>query len=484
MEIVASFVAAVAALVVYCKLAPCFGKVCPTQSLLARRPSEAGSSRSCARMPISMRWTASGRVLKVCDVICEIQKATCPPTLDDRMAELMVHETAHACTPSPSNNTLGTGYARVDREQLQASEAPTQGGGECDSKGTAAWAYCQCQRLVIKSYCQYVTWGLFRVSYTASALPVRMSGDQSVYHPIQDPVGALSIAMMIVRKNRPGAESVVSKNGCNRICVDTRRLLAAVVCTAQKMCSQTSLNFRYGDFIGYVFQEMLDSDELPTTRSEWDALTDAHIRLECGVLGEPLLQMAVESPIAVAEAELWAMHEEKLISATAVDLGRGSLFLFIAACWTNPHGDVMGELQEQIGIDSIGRACALLSLCLMDACGKWYHYEEESQVAAGRGKLKASVTDCCATRSLQIPSTRAKGGEWDAIRTMLQNASLPHATMLRIGPYRERGCHGRLAEALQPAHPVQELVARENINRALRACPEAMAGRELTAELA
>lgn len=479
MEIVASFVAAVGALVMYCKLAPCFAKICPIQSLLAERSSESTARGLLPKMPISMRWTTSGRALKVCDMICEIQKATFPPTLDDRMDDLMVDDSRSL--QDSSKNKEGASSQSPGAQKF-AETHPGGSSDECDPEDTAAWAYHQCQRIVIQSYCQYTLWGLFRISYASPARPVLVSDDQIVYHPIQDPVGALSVAMAIVRRNPPTADAAVLKNGCMRICYDTRRVLAAVVCISQKMCSHTSLTLRYEDFLAYVFRQVLDSDELPVTRKDWDVLIEAHIRLELSVLNEPLLTMAVKSPLAIAEAELWAMHDTKLISVEAVELGRGCLFLFIAACYTNPNRDAMGELEAQVGLECIGRAGALLTLCLMDAYGKFYQHAEPVQDGHSNGSFTmASVTQCCAKRVRSVPELRAKSQEWKAIRTLLQNASFPHANMFRVGPYRAPAVPG--GQFAKAVHPVQNLVAPENIKKALLACPEAMAGREPPAEL-
>lgn len=468
MEIVTGFVAAVAALVMYVgqQLAPCFAKICPTQPPLARRPPDTSSRGVLSKMPVSMRWTTSGRALQVCDTIREIPKATGPPTLDDRpptLDDLMVDDAVHA------NSTKN--------EESVSS-------GECDPEESTAWAYHQCQCIVIQSYCQYALWGLFRVSYASPARSVLASDDQIVYHPIQDPVGALSMAMMIVCRNPPSADAAVLKNGIMRVCYDTRRVLAAVVCISQKMCSHTSLPLRYEQVLAYVFQGILDSDELPATRKDWDVLLEAHMRLELSVLDEPLLNMAVKSPLAIAEAELWAMHDKKLISVEAVELGRGCLFLFIAACWTNPKRHAMGELEAQVGLECIGRAGALLTLCLMDAYGKSYRPagRAEDEHRNGRSAM-ASVTQCCAKRVRSVLELRAKSQEWKAIRTLLQNASFPHANLLRVGPYQAPPSRNHGLPRPEAVHPVQNLVAPENIKKALSACPEAMAGRELPTEL-
>lgn len=413
------------------------------------------------------------------DVICEIQKATAPPTMDDRMDDLMVDTTIH----TDSSETKDSASSRSSSSQRSSEACPVSGGGECDPKDpedTASWAYHQCQRIVIQSYCRYALWGLFRISYAFPARPVLVSDDQMLYHPIQDPVGALSMAMTIVRRNPPDASTVVQKNGVMRICKSTRKVLAAVVCISQKMCAHTSLTLRYEDFLAYVFQEILDSDELPTTRNDWDVAIEAHMSLELSVLNEPLLGMAVQTPTAIAEAELWAMHDEKLISLEALELGRGCLFLFIGACWTNPHRDAMKELEEQVGLECIGKAAALLTLCLMDACGKSYQYTEVAKDKHGdQSCATAGLVKCCATRTRRVPELRAKSQEWKAIRTLLQNAIFPHANMFRVGPYRPPTKHVRAAEAV---HPVQNLVSPENINKALLKCPEAIAGRELPSE--
>ena len=298
-------------------------------------------------------------------------------------------------------------------------------------------ALLESQLLVIKTYCTLAKQGLILLNNESYQTACTCS-DATVYHPIQDPFGTLSLALSVVRRNPPtpsGHGVQRFRSGCTIACAATKLQLSAVLCVAQKM-SAHSLQFRYEDFVQHVVGLLFTHEEVPKTAYQWLALVRAHRLLEVRVLDEPLLRLWTDSLVIRSEAILWDLHQQGRIARASVEAGRGCTFFFVGACWLNPEARVLENIEQRVGRRVAARGCAMLVLHLLVACG-----------------ATASADEVDLVRNTDVD-------EKSVVATMLDNGIANHSQPLRVGPYRVPDPrHTTL-------HVVQNLLDLDNIVRA------------------
>lgn len=317
--------------------------------------------------------------------------------------------------------------------------APPSFDAACDSDMEAL---AECQHLLIDKHCSLVQNGVLPVD-----VPPLESGKEEpiIYHPIQDPTGALIAALLVVRRNRPGKHAFSHRHGQPRsICKETRLALSAILSVCHKFVSHTA-RFTRMSYVEHLLRAFLLPLELPIYESDWEIAATRYMQQEAAVLDEPLYTLMVDNPLAEVEALLCDLVFHNVISEGTSAVMRGSAFFIIGACLCNPTEVVMEDLAQQINIPQIGQGCVRLLLVL--------HYALCTAHSTSLPRLKRS-------RSSELPASLYGEAAEKAALCMLKNAASLHAMALRIGPYRS------VNRAFERGHPVQELVSPANIERA------------------
>ena len=299
-----------------------------------------------------------------------------------------------------------------------------------------------CQRIVIGNYVQMAMQGLLRLGLTDGPMIMVSDGCESpLCHPIQDPTGAITLALLIVRRHRPGNGGWMPPPFDMNLCLNIRRGLAAIVTVAHKMTAHTSSYVGNTVFVKEVIKKFWLPHEWPKYYNDWDREADRFRAHEMAVLEEPMLSMVTTNPLSQAEQVIGILCSSGKMSKHTSTCFRGAAFFFIGASMLNPAHDVLGTLADQIGPWSIGEGCVSLLLTLEHCVGS----------TAEEGVLYRPPFDHNADR---------------AARVLLYNGMLSHAELLRMGPYRSKVVQG------EKRHPVQQLLAPENLEKARRVLSE------------
>ena len=304
----------------------------------------------------------------------------------------------------------------------------------------AVRALLKCQRTLIQNYLTLGVRGVFAMSVCSEPVLV----DCDVHgHPIQDPAGALTAALLVVRRNRPLEDSWMKPPFDMNLVPSARRGLAAMLCVCQKMAvSQGSLN--YYQYVQYVMQLFLLPDELPKWRNDWEREFALFDEAEMAVVtSEPLLSIMTSNPLAEAEVFIGELVVADEISKYQGRVLRGCCFFLIGSCLMNPAHDVLEELAEHVRVGVIGRGVVSLLLTL-------HHLANSDN---GYQILYRAPYDRDVDHVAQV---------------MLSNATSGHANQLRVGPYRAS------VHAHEKPHEVQKIVSPANLSLAKAAFQESM----------
>ena len=344
----------------------------------------------------------------------------------------------------------------IDLETLLSSPAATRGESpscfveaseeECTDRPRDA--LIEAQRIVIEKYCIMTLQGLFRTSVSDKP-PLLCSEPNS--HPIQDPIGAVFLALLVVRKNRPcGANCWMPGARADRINTNYRRDLAALITVCQKMCTSQFV-LRLDAFLQHLYQHFLYPFERPSFVTDRRRICAEFCETEVLLLEQPLHSLLTNNPQALAELIIGDLYERGKLSLHNTKVFRGSTFFLLGSCAMNRKQDVLEILSKKFGDQSIAQACVLVLILLM----------------AIRGIPLVGPT--VEEHETIVPEPDET---LDLIATViLRNCSGRYANQLRIGPYRAEVMSSELP------HPVQLLLRPEM----LKACVEKLKQRRRTA---
>ena len=295
-----------------------------------------------------------------------------------------------------------------------------------------------CQLVLIEAYCAFATKGTFCLDYEAP--PAGMPP----LHPIQDPSGALFVALLMVHRHQPNAGVFASPDAEGRLSKRVRRELCAILLVCQKMCMQGP---DISCYMRHMTRHFLYQHEWPRWEADWQKECSHIERLEMQVVRQPLLSMVTTTAMCQVENEIERLLMLKKLSLSTCAVLRGGAFFFLGSCMLelDSHFDVVAE---SVGPNGIGEGCVSLMLTLLHTSG---------MAPGGRGLQ----TD-------EVLYRAPYGAQADvAAQAMLRAALGPHAQQLRIGPYRPP-MEG------QQSPPVQRLVSPENLRKGANVLLECM----------
>ena len=303
---------------------------------------------------------------------------------------------------------------------------------------TVVKALLKSQRTLVQNYLTLGVRGVFLMG--VGEQPVLVDADVHG-HPIQDPCGALMLALLVLRRNRPYGDCWMCAPYEMNLVPEARRTLAAILCVCQKMAApQTCL--RRQQYVQYVLGLFLMPEELPKWTQDWQREYILFDQLEVGVLNcEPLLGILTGNPLSEAEYELGNLVNNGKISHYQARVLRGGCFFLLGSCMMNPDEDVLEQLAENMSTATIGRGVVSLLLTL-------YHLTN---------------SDKAQPVLYRAPYSQA---EDQVAQVMLYNAMGGHANQLRVGPYRAD------MHPSEPPHIVQRMLSSGMLARAKLALEE------------
>ena len=299
-------------------------------------------------------------------------------------------------------------------------------------------ALIEAQRVLIEKYCILSLQGVFRNS--VSDQPAILCKELNS-HPIQDPTGALFLALLYVRRNRPRGDCWMAAPRENRIRSFYRLDLAALITVCHKLCNSQFV-FKLDVFLQYLYHQFLYPWERPNFVAEKKSLCEEFCETELILLNEPLHSLLVDNPQSIAEAIIGDLYDRGKLSMRNATVFRGSTFFLLGSCAMNRKEDVLEILSRRYGDRAIGQACVLVLIVLLNVrgvplCGAMSEYD---------GCLALSQSD----------------NTLDSIGIIiLRNCLGKYANQLRIGPYR-----GELLLS-EPPHSVQLLLRPDVLKEAL-----------------
>ena len=299
-------------------------------------------------------------------------------------------------------------------------------------------ALMKAQRTLMQNYLTLGLRGVFLMGVGNGPVLV----DPAVHgHPIQDPCGALMLAMLVLRRNRPCGECWMNPPYEMNLAIESRRMLASILCVSQKLAApQTSL--RKEQYVQYVLGLFLLPHELPKYIHDWQNEYPLFDSMEVTVVNsEPLLSIQIGNPLSEAEYELGSLVDKGIIDHRQSCVLRGCCFFLLGSCMMSPEEDVLEQLAAHMSTAEIGRGVVSLLLTL-------YH-------------LANSEPD--KPILYRAPYGRA---EDQVAAVLLYNAMSGHANQLRVGPYR-----ADLHPSEEP-HIVQRMLSRGMLARAKDALQE------------
>lgn len=300
-------------------------------------------------------------------------------------------------------------------------------------------ALIEAQSVLIDRYCMLTLQGVFRTS--VSDLPPLLCTEPNS-HPIQDPTGALFLALLVVRKNRPRGDCWMSRPCENRLQIQYRLYLAALITVCQKLCnSHFPLNLE--TFLQYLYKQFLYHGEMRSFASKKRQLCDEFCEMEIGFLtSEPLHTLLADNPQTIAEFIIGDLYAKGGLSLSNAKVFRGSTFFLLGACAMNREDDVLEILSRRYGDRAIGQACVLVLIVLLTVRG-----------------IPLAESSVEKHEQFTLPNPDEK---LDLIAvTILQNCLGKCADQLRVGPYR--------VEVLlsEPPHLVQLLLRPDVLKQGL-----------------
>lgn len=185
-------------------------------------------------------------------------------------------------------------------------------------------------------------------------------------HPIQDPVGAVFCALLMLRRQRHIVELMPDGAMLTYAC---RRRLAAILHVAHKLSANGGpIDGRWG--VMRVIERFLLDEERPSWGVDCERICNEHTALETEVLVlNPMHTIAIDSPMVHLEAELGRlMHAEQMSSASAMRI-RGCAFFALGAAMMNSQREVLESLNESLTTEIIGMGVvSALITCLGLTC--------------------------------------------------------------------------------------------------------------------
>lgn len=293
-----------------------------------------------------------------------------------------------------------------------------------------------CQHLLFKSYVHLALRGVFLCG-TSKAPWESVCAEGLLYHPVQDPTGALFVAMLIVRRNRPKSTSI---DGRLELSIEARKSLAAIATVAHKSVAHGSGMGIY-QYLRNVWTQFLLPGQLPVYEADWVRGWILHMKHEVMVISEPLHTLQTNSPFSEAEVVIEQKVADGCLSKRDALIMRGGLFFLLASALFNPVEDVLEDLAAQMDMEEIGAGCVHTLVVLLHASG--------AVSSASRSKKARRHTP-------------AKSCIVHVASKLLENAIADHADHLRVGPYSESEFTVTWS-ALDPIHPVARLVAKSTL---------------------
>lgn len=299
-----------------------------------------------------------------------------------------------------------------------------------------------CQRAVLDGYVTLVHRGVL-----PCGLDVRntaMEAGAPLCHAIQDPTGALTAALLIVRRNRDNltAGNPRSMSG-GRLGVVTRRVLGAILCVTHKMTAHPAC-CSYRTYAQHCVEVMQSPFDVPKHEIGWAREMSAMMYAERAVLSEPLLALTTENPIGEMEHILDHLQRVKGLDEEDAYIIRGMAFYFLGSLLFQRDIAGVDAFMEHLGMRAVAAGCVVGSFaCFAVACLK--------EGASGR---KAAAHATSIVKSGGIGVRRATGA-------VLAAASAPESDLLRHGPFDRYPKHHDGV-----AHPVQLLLHPSNLVRA------------------
>jgi hypothetical protein len=300
-------------------------------------------------------------------------------------------------------------------------------------------ALIEAQRVLIEKYCILTLHGVFRTS--VSDQPPLLCVEPNS-HPIQDPTGALFLALLVVRKNRPRGDCWMSRPWEDRLQIQYRLDLAALITVCNKLCN-SHFALDLATFLQYLFKQFLYHGEMRSFAAKRRRLCDEFCEKEMDFLtSEPLHTLLADNPQTTAELIIGDLYDKGELSLSNAKVFRGSTFFLLGACAMNHKDDVLETLSRRYGDRAIGQACVLVLIVLLTVRG-----------------IPLAESNVEKHERFTLPDPDEK---LDLIAvTILQNCLGKYANQLRVGPYR--------VEVLlsEPPHLVQLLLRPDVLKEGL-----------------
>jgi len=300
------------------------------------------------------------------------------------------------------------------------------GGVRTRSSARSAEILLKCQKGLVESYVALGIRGVF-------SMDVDAAGGDVLGHPVQDPTGALTAALLVIRRNRPDDKCMMRPPHETIVEPSLRRALAAILTTCHKMTvAHTWLN--RAQYVYAMIQLYLLPHEIPRTKDGWDCefalFEEAEVVL---ILSQPLFSIVTTSnPLSDAEWSIGQLVISKQLSKHQAHVLRGGCFFLLASCMFNPREEVLERLQQRHGMRAVGEGVVSLLLTLYYLANSRPGHPIRYRAPYGRNVDEVA-------------------------RVLLDNAMSSHSAPLRIGPYR-----AEVAESEAP-HMVQLMLTPANL---------------------
>lgn len=337
--------------------------------------------------------------------------------------------------PGPPQELHGVGAPPLAQPEPDASAFPP-GGGETSDLVIA------CQTALLAGYCTLVQRGILPCGLDMRQ--VAMDTGEPLCHPVQDPTGALTAALLIVRRNRSNlrAGNPVSLTAGGLLGVGTRRVLGAILCVTHKMTAHAA-NVSYRTYAQHCVDVMQSPLDVPTHEYDWIREMDAMVLAERAVLAEPLFKLTTENPIGELEHIIDRLQRSSNLDSEDALLIRGMAFFFYGSLLFQDNVAAVDAFVARAGMRTVAAGCAIGSFaCFAAACLK------------DAGSCKPSVVHATAVANDGGKPAR------HAAAAVLAAAVSPAASALRWGPYEEYSFEQGTT------HPVQLLLHPRNLARA------------------
>lgn len=318
----------------------------------------------------------------------------------------------------------------------------TGGGNACD-------LVVACQRAVLDGYVVLVHRGVLPCGLNVGGTALRAG--HPLCHAIQDPTGALTAALLIVRRNR---SSLCTSNPCGlpsgRIGRATRRALCAILCVTHKMTALSGC-CSYRVYAEHCVEVMQSRFDVPTDEIGWMREMSAMMQAEKAVLEEPLLALTSENPLGELECILFHLQDSKNLAHQDASIIRGMAFYFVGSLLFQRDVCGVDRFIDGVGMRTVATGCVICSL----AC------------FAVAGLKESGPSRLAAAHAASVAKSGGKGVR-RAGAVVMAAAVAAESDVLRHGPY------GRYPNHYDSGgHPVQLLLHPSNLMRARARAEEA-----------